>query len=164
MNHVLDANCWAAYAQETLENRTGFGVLAFNNAARDGKIAFDDGDLIIQQYRQCRSGQEGLLNVFIEEMTTLGRLRLVQPLSDAAFYKELKAWGLPKGEHIFFRVAAASSPTKLISDDIDFFDPSKKSCSAKVRQRCKVSGSSPICKNMKKNYGTEVVWLEAFGI
>lgn len=164
MNHILDANCWAAYAQEMLENRAGCGVLSFRNAAQAGKIAFDDGELIIQQYKDCRPGQDGVLSVFLEEMATSGAIRLVVPVTDKAFHKELNSLGLPKGEHIYFRVAAAESPSTLISDDIDFFDPSKKSSSAKVRRKCKLNSSGPVCKRMKKICGVDIVCLESFGI
>lgn len=156
--NVFDANCWCEYVTETLYGAPGVGCKIFEIAAESaGGILMDDGGIARQQYISMkRPYAEELYNVWAEAGTTKGWLKLIDLSGKDAMHKPLKALGLPKSEHIFFRIAVHGAANYIISLDIDFFDPTKKKADSKSKQKAMASGLGPVCKAMKKSYGISI--------
>ncbi len=162
MNYVIDANCWKSYAEETLAMEPGLGTVTFERAKEAGKVILDDGGHIRQQYFECMRGQEGLLAILIETLTTEGKLRLVVPAPAREIRVTMNTLGVPTTEWMYFRCAVVALPSYIVSNDIDFFNPKLKLANAKAHVACKQNPNAPVCKAMRKTHGVQVLWMEAF--
>lgn len=162
MNFVIDANCWKAYAEDNLRMVVGCGQKIFDKARAAGKIAMDEGGHIKHRYLACMPGQEAMLQLFIEELTISGKLKLVVPTATQGVRKDFRELGIPNEEWIFLRTAIACAPSIVISNDVDFFNPKLKAASAKAHRACKENPNAPVCKKMRKSHAVEVLWGEAY--
>ena len=76
--------------------------------------------------------------------------------------KHLNSLGLPPKDQKWVRLAIGCDGRVLVSNDIDFFDPAKKSASAAAKAAVKRSGKGPCSKALQKVYGLQVKLLEDF--
>ncbi len=77
-------------------------------------------------------------------------------------YDELMVFGIPKGEHVYFRVAVHGKAQFLVSIDIDFFDPTKKKAREEEKRKFVLAGKGPVCRHMKRGHSVVVCCPELF--
>lgn len=153
MTNTIDANCWCKYVEEKIAEAPEWGESVFAVAETNGGVLLDDGGLCKQQYIMMKKPYaEQLFDSWAEAATLSGRLKLVDISGKNNFYKELTDIGIPKGEHIFFRVSIHGDANYLVSADSDFFDPAMKGAGAEAKMALLASGKGPVCKHMKKNF------------
>lgn len=163
MRHVIDANCWCLYIDERLSETKDCGHGLFEPANPDARLLFDDGLQMKQQYIDLKKPySEQLFDSWFEAYTLRGQISVVIVKGKANFRKELLKLGLPKGEHIYFRVAAHGCAEFLISGDIDFYDPEKKYVGEKQRLAVLKAGKGPVCRHMRKHHNVTICCPEVF--
>jgi len=84
----------------------------------------------------------------------VGKIRLFD-LSSNECRKHLLALGIPTKDHKWVRLAVGSTGKWIVTDDVDFFDPSKKKADKKTKDKVKCRGG-PCSKALKKVYGIDV--------
>lgn len=153
MKRVIDANCWRLYIDEQLAVATGIGHLLFESEDVSNLILFDEGLQIRHQYSSLKVPySEELFDLWFEKQTLSGQVQLISIKGRANLLDELKKLGVPKGEHVYFRVAVHGQADYLISLDVDFYDPSLKLAGEKKKLSLLNSGKGPVCKHMKKQH------------
>jgi hypothetical protein len=163
VRHVFDANCWRIYLDEKLASCAGVGCKMFEPQKLGIKILFDASFLMRQQYISLRRPYaEELFNHWFEEALIKGRIDLIDISGVPNLFAELKALGVPKGEHVYFRVAVHGKASWLISLDSDFYDPRKKKIGEQAKEKLVRSGSGPVCRHMKKKYALVICCPEVF--
>lgn len=163
MTNVVDANCWYDYVSEDLAKTIGIGTAVFKRAEATGGFLLDAEGIIQQQYIDAQKPYaQQLFESWLERVVLMGALRLVELVGRDNLYKELSSLGLPKKEHVYFKVAVHGRGTFLVSRDIDFFDPSLKKEGGRKRAAALAKANGPICKHMKKVHGVTVCCPDAF--
>lgn len=151
---VFDANCWSSYVDEELSGSAGLASAAFEKAKSLGRILFDGGGLMRQQYLQVKRGfGEDLFEAFFEAGVLSGKVRLVAAAADQQLRQCLLGLGVPQGEHIYFRTAKSGDAKHIISEDIDFFDPTLKQRGEAEKSNARLNSSGCVCKEFRKNHG-----------
>ena len=163
-NVVIDANCWSAYVDESVRGDTkGLAISTYETASKLGAIIFDSGLLIRQQYVQGKRGiGEQLFETFFERGVLSGTVRLVAVNPSKDVFKHLQTLGVPRKEHIYFHTACAGGASHLVSEDIDFFDPTLKGKSALHTRRAKKKGKGRVCREFSKTKGITICCMETF--
>jgi len=160
---VFDANCWRAYVDEKMVGESGVGASMFESRAAEKKILFDADKLMRQQYISLKKPYSGeLFDNWFEGTFFDGGIDIVEIKGKTNIYNELKNLGIPKSEHVYFRVAVHGGATFLVSIDIDFFDPTKKKAGETEKRKLVLSGRGPVCKHMKKGYSVVICCPEVF--
>ena len=98
------------------------------------------------------------LSDWIADQFLSGKLRYFA-LAPNTCYKYLLKLGMPKKDHKWVRLAIGCGGKIIITDDVDFFDPSKKRSDAATKEKIKINGNGPCSKNLRLEYGVEVVTL-----
>jgi hypothetical protein len=160
-NMVIDANVFKAIYEEDIglpsprpERTASAGTIFCANKMH--RLAFiDDGHQVEQEWRdQCPAGQEWF-DAWLAENFANGKIILVNAKEQTKSASKIFQHGFPKSSRDiwYVRIAYAAREyrkefdTSLITEDIDFFDPTKK----KDKNKSKVikSGSGPIAKHLR---------------
>ena len=156
---VIDANAIHAFQAERVNENPGDAHAALTAIYKDDCIALDDSDLCLQEWLNCAGGTApyALLDWVGDELVA-GRIRLF-PLSDNSCRKHLLSVGLPQSDHKWVRLAIGCGGRRIVSGDIDFFDPTKKNASGRIKEAIRKSRSGKCSKQLKKNYNIEIMCL-----
>lgn len=163
---VIDANCWSAYVDEAASGNPGRATDTYKRAQTLGAVLLDEGQLIRQQYLNVRQGfGEAWFNAFFEDGVVRGKVKLVSASGNRDFVKSLKGLGVPASEFIYFKVAISGGATYIISEDIDFFEPSLKKAGHKAeakRTMVKMRATGCVCRYFKNGHGIQIKCMDAF--
>ena len=160
---VFDANCWCERVDEETKKESGRATLAFEKAEADGKIVLDDEGYIKHQYCAARRGfGEKLFDIMFEAYSLRGRILISPKSKNQALGKALRDLGVPRSEHPYFHAANNVEAQFIVSEDIDFFDPSQKQGTAKAKAKAKTQRKGCVCKFARKSLGCEVICLEGY--
>jgi hypothetical protein len=163
MGSTIDANCWKDYVDEKITDNSGIGTAVFSVAQSTGGVLMDAGGICKQQYISMkRPYAEQLFDAWAEEATLSGQLKLVDVSGKENYFKVLGRLGIPKAEHIFFRVAVHGVAKYLVSKDSDFFDPAMKKAGEDEKLALLESGKGPVCVYMKKSHHVKVCSPETY--
>lgn len=155
--NVIDANCWAEYVVDLIEGTEGWGSGIFEFAEANGGFLIDDGGLIRNQYVSVlQPVAEEIYHSWFERETIGGRIELVDVSGKDNYFNELSALGVPKGEHVYFRVSIHGGANYIFSCDCDFFDPTKKKAGEKAKAAAYKSRSSPVVRYMRRTHGVVI--------
>lgn len=154
--HALDANAINTFQKERFGGQAGPAHAAIDIIFQSDCVALDDGGLCQQEWERCAGGAEPLaIKDWVADQMIYGKIRLYR-LCPNTIHKELIRLGLPKDDHKWVRLAIGCGGRIIISDDVDFFDPTKKRATAKVKNRIKDAGKGPCSKKLQKNFQVEI--------
>lgn len=155
--HVVDANVMNAFQKERLLASEGPACAAINAMTNGHFIVLDEGGLCQQEWVDCAGGTFPLaLNDWIADMLIVQKIRLGL-LCEDSMHKELSVLGVPKKDHKWVRLAKGTQSDIIVTDDIDLFDPTKKSSSSKIIAAIKSNSSGPVAKHLRKRHGITVL-------
>jgi hypothetical protein len=121
------------------------------------RILFDAGSIMRQQYVAMKVPYaEEVFSDWFEKGVLKRTVNIVDLRGLKNLFAELISLGIPKKEHVYFRVAVHGQATLLVSLDSDFFDPSKKRAGEKEKKVLLKAANGPVCKHMRKAYGIPV--------
>jgi hypothetical protein len=157
VRYVFDANCWRLYVDEKIDSQNAIGTAMFEPEDDRVKILFDSGLLMRQQYIALKAPYaEEVFNSWFEATVLKGVIDMIEIKGTSYLFAELTKLGVPKGEHVYFKVAINGKATFLVSLDTDLFDPKKKKIGAKEKLAVLKAANGPVCKHMKKNYSIAI--------
>lgn len=172
MEIVIDANIVAGHFKETVlgieigptNNLTASTLTLFNGLGTTDICYLDDGTIIETEWRNPVSNE--WFDAWFGDLLASGKAQLIPASSDEALERRLHTKGFPKARNRdlwYIRTCHAIVNTnpdinvRLITEDIDFYDPRKKGGNAKTRKKIIQNGSGPISKLLRK----ESIWVTA---
>lgn len=159
MGFVVDANAIHAFQNERIGQREDIAHAAIRAIFSKSYVALDTGELCLSEWLQCAGGTYPFaLKDWVYDQMAEGRIRLHTMASNSC-RKHLVALGIPDKDHKWIRLAAVTAHKKLVTEDIDFFDPSQKIASHAAKEKLKESRSGSCARSLRKDYGIDVMCL-----
>lgn len=159
---IFDANCWCERVDEEVGGQGGRATNAFSKAELLGQIVLDDEGHIKHQYCAARRGfGEKLFDLVFEAYALRGKVLIAPRNRDPALTRALRTVGVPNGEHAYFHAANTVGAEYLVSEDIDFFDPTLKRANAQAKARAKQRRNGCACR-LARNMGCEVYCIDGY--
>lgn len=165
MNLVIDANIFKGFYQETVlelnEDKislTGSTLKLFDSENKT--IYMDEGNQIESEWRNLVSPE--WFNAWLIYELESGNVVNIPIENHETILKALKTKGFPSsGDKWYVRTAVTLAEqmdeAKFITEDMDFYDPKKKSLNAKARENVMRSKSSVIRKYLLKKASLIVI-------
>jgi hypothetical protein len=164
---VVDANILKAFYEKNVlsinQNLTGCPEQVFS---RLRKIYIDDGGKIEHEWRSLVDQE--WFNVWLAREITSGRIESIPVKNHQNTCKKLRAYGFPSSKDIWYIRTAKeisiinNSKCVLLTEDIDFFDPKKKSLSGNARVKVLKSNNSNLKKILEKEENIAVMCIFIF--
>ena len=162
---VIDANIVAGHYKETVlciaiglkNNLTASTVPLFNGLGANDTCYLDEGTVIENEWRAPVSPE--WFDAWFSDLLASGKAQIIPARPNQALEKRLRDKGFPQARNRdmwYVRTCCAvlqSQPfdvVRLITEDIDFYDPTKKLGSAKTRRKTIEDGGGPVRKLLKK--------------
>ncbi|GAA4772476.1 hypothetical protein [Novosphingobium ginsenosidimutans] len=159
--HAVDANAIHQFQEERVNGSPGIGHTCIEAILSNACIALDEEGHCLQEWLQCAGGKFPFaLGDWVADQAVHGKIKYYE-LSSNSIRKHLNSLGIPTSDHKWIRLAIGSKGFVIVTNDIDFFDPSKKNATAKVKDKIKASGG-PCSKMLSKCYGITVRWTASF--
>lgn len=168
---VIDANVFHAFFYETFQGkthaeRTASAMPIFSSLGSKLVAFVDAGELIESEWRQVCQGAGEWFTAWLENAILQGHVYQVESSTDKLLNKRYCGAGFPRGRDIcYVRVAHGLTQVCkrtrpwIIAEDIDFFDPTKKSAGKKAEVLR--SGNGPIAHLLRAD-GIEVACIATF--
>jgi hypothetical protein len=162
---VIDANVFKAYFDAVTgenPNTTADPTPIFEDC--NAPIYIDSGGQIESEWRAVASNE--WFEPFLAKEMTSDRVREAKTDVNSWAKSDLKNLGFPvdSRDKWYIRLSAALAKrggrTVLITEDVDFYDPTKKGDTAS-RARLLDKCAGPVCKCLKKKLKVEVVSVKA---
>lgn len=160
--HAVDANAIHKFQEERIRDESGLAHACIEAITANDCIALDEGGLCLQEWIECAGGKFPFaLTDWVADQAVIGKIRYY-PLVSNNVRKHLLSLGLPNKDHKWVRLAIGSEGRIIVTNDVDFFDPTKKNASSASKQEVKAKGSGPCSKALLKEYGVTVRCVDAF--
>jgi hypothetical protein len=170
METVIDAQVVSGYFQETVcevESRlTERAALVFERVGSEDQVFLDDGGIIEHEWR----------NVVEPEWFDVWYARLLQ--EDAAvrvcvntchaLCRQLERKGFPRGSRDVWYVRTAKAVVDrfgqaiIVTEDMDFYDPTQKKGTAKQRMRILLSGDGQVARHLHRRENIAVKCVASY--
>jgi len=153
----FDANFFAAFMQELTSGTPETAVQAETKAEGMGSIAADSQGLVLQEWKDATGAHA---REFVEEWISdaLRELRIV--LFDTTgchiCRRDVLGRGMPKKDAKRLSIYKDVGTDIVISDDIDFFEPTEADCGPRRREKLCLGRSGSLCRHIEKSYGVAI--------
>jgi hypothetical protein len=147
---TVDANVMAGFTKSLISETSTDAYKIVERIKAGQGFAIDVGDLIkTQWFETC--GRAVFGQWFVSQLQT-GRIRMVTPLLANNHKRCLrKDCGMPmRGEVIYVSVAAATTIRYIVTEDIDFWEPSAKRRDEKSKARIRTRREGAVCRYLSK--------------
>lgn len=153
---VVDANVINKFQGERLAD-PGLAHEALASIFSCGHIALDEGGQCRQEWIECAAGTHPFaLDDWINDRLVDQAIQLY-PTTPDSMHKALTALGMPKKDHKWVRLAIATAAASLVTEDVDFIDPTKKKADEKTKSKLKATCKGPVSKALRKCFGVQVM-------
>lgn len=153
---IIDANVFKGYFQAEFNKAhslCGCPKSLLSKATKENQIFHDKGLIMEQEWRNVVSGEwfEGwLASALAADIISYTSAEKV-----ASIEKQMLSKGFPVGRDIVYVRAALSIASKkgkcdFFTEDIDFYDPTKKNCNSANRRKILQNSSGPVAKILNK--------------
>lgn len=166
MKVVIDANVFQAYYQKNLHgnlpNVTGDPSDLFERILLGTvRITFDESDHIKSEWE--RVVEREWFGRWFSKMLMDGDIQFVA-LAPCDFLCHMQQHGFPRSKDVrYLQTAMASkcddSQVYLVSEDMDFFDPTKKASGLATRHRIMKDGATRITNYLRKKQNIQVACI-----
>lgn len=159
MSFVVDANAIHAFQEERVAETEGIAVSAVSAILEKSHIALDKEEICYQEWIGCAGGKFPFaLSDWVSDQLISGGI-VLYGLAPNTCRKRLTQLGIPQKDHKWVRLAVGSGGFRLVTNDVDFFDPTKKKAPANVKAKIKDNRSGECAKALKKEYNVSVMCL-----
>lgn len=156
---TFDANSIAMFQSERTRSIVGDAHQAIAAIQSIGCIALDIEGLCFQEWLACAGGKHPIaLEDWVTASLNDGYIRMYK-LADTKCRKHLLSLGLPSDDHKWVRLAIGCGGNRIVSEDVDFFDPSKKRAPAAIKEKLKANRTGACAKALRKAYNVSVMCI-----
>ena len=158
MDIIIDANIIASYNQESVHGvdvtLTDGTEAIFERVGVQDRVYLDDEEQIENEWR--RMAEPEWFEAWYAGLLASDAAMLVPVDGCSDLRKKLEGYGFPRGSRDFWylrtakAVAEAFNGAVLVTEDMDFFEPSKKSVSGKQRDKILLCNGGRIAKHLRK--------------
>jgi len=157
---ALDANAIHAFQDERLNAVDGEAHAAISRIFEEGCIALDLEGQCLQEWTDTAAGHIPFaLTDWVNDQLATGNIRLFQ--TRGSFFRDLNSLGLPKKDHKWVKLAISCDGKTIVTNDIDFFDPTAKSATEAKKLKLKERGGK-CSKALSKKYGVSILCMVRF--
>ena len=154
---TVDANVMKKFNRDFLAHEDSSLTILIEQTLTLHGIVIDIGDKVQHEwFTQCPSA---LFKEWFVQNMKLGRIRMVKPFIAEQHKRELLTkLGFPKRGYDLTYVAVANVTQKryIVTEDIDFFDPTKKHAENQTKEKIKRERSGPVCRYLRREMGIVV--------
>lgn len=113
---------------------------------RNGVIEFEWGNLVDRYW----------FKAWLSDQLTNGIIQYIEPLKDLSVESKIKAAGFPSGRDIVYVRVGMGIVNRIgkcdfYTEDLDFYEPSKKGCTSSQRLKILSTSSGKVAKILIKN-------------
>ena len=156
---VVDANIIVLFQEERVSGNIGEAVAAIEDIVRHNCIALDPGRHCLQEWIEGAEGTFPFLLVdWVDQMIVSGRIKYFD-LHGNTIRKHLLQIGLPQKDHKWVRLAIGCKGKKIVTEDIDFFDPKLKTAKNHQKAKAKQTQSGSCARALQRTYSIAVMCL-----
>ncbi len=154
---IVDANVFKGFYESEMGNAhtlSGCPIKLMSKCTPDTPIYHDVGRIIENEWQQVVDYD--WFTTWLSVQLLAGKISYVEPKHDNELEKKMANVGFPKGRDIVYARVCLSvvdlkgQPCTLYTEDLDFYDPKQKKCTAKTRAKLLLAATGPICKILKK--------------
>jgi hypothetical protein len=158
---VVDANVMCAFTKSMIQKADTAYTRLIESAMTATGLAVDDKDQIVQQWLDT-CGQQ-VFGEWLVRQLTAGLVRPVATELEKRHINKLrKDFGFPASryEATYILVAHASDPHMLVTEDIDFHDPTAKVQGSARRAQIMAEKCGPVCRYLRRTLKISVCSAE----
>lgn len=160
---VVDASAISAFQKERISGESAMATTAMGLISKKTPIVLDAEGHCLQEWMDCAAGTHPFaLSAWVADQFTAGTIEYGSFCPDT-LHKTLNGHGLEKKDHKWVRLCAGATAPYLITNDIDFFDPTKKKGDTKTRIKIMSDRTGPCAKFLRKKLGIEVMTFDHVG-
>lgn len=155
---AADSNVLIQMQKERLESETREEGKLARDVLNHTYLALDIDDHCLNEACECVNGPfSEELRTWATQLENDGKLRRLAVEKDAHFIKKISQEGLPKKDHKWASLGKHECVNYILTEDIDFYQPSDKSCKSEVKERRKNNRNGEMLKLLRKEASVEVV-------
>jgi hypothetical protein len=156
---AVDANAIHAFQKERISQSPDVGMSAISAIIEKHVIAIDIERLCYQEWLDCAAGTYPFaLQDWITFQIGDGKIEFHE-LAPNTCRKKLLEYGLPQRDHKWIRLSIGCKGFRLVTEDIDFFDPKLKKRPNEDKEAAKQARKGHCCKSLKDDFGVVVMTL-----
>lgn len=169
MGIVVDANILAGFFKEIIVGKqcdlTICPEKIFENAGKEYKIFLDDGGHIEKEWEEVVDRE--WFKAWLEKMFDNDAVIQISTKTYYQLKEKIRKLGFPNSKDIWYvRVAKSISEiegdAELISEDLDFYDPKKKTLTGDKRITFLLRGKGKVAKYLRKSEDINVICVQNF--
>lgn len=154
---IIDANVFKGFYQAelgTMHMLCGCPSSLFNKATAANPIFHDSGGIIESEWVAVVDRE--WFEPWLANQLIAGLIAYTEQKKDAGLERNLVNLGFPGGrDFVYIRtglgiISTNKSHCRFFTEDLDFYDPTKKGCPAKTRNSILRSSAGPVAKLLKK--------------
>lgn len=154
---IVDANFINYFQKERIGQCVGMYSEIIEHIKSTGPIIIDAEGHCKQEWVECAGGRHPYaLEDWISDLLLERLIKLHDNSNIRALALELRSLGVPQEDQKWLNLAANSKSSYILSDDIDFFDPTQKKSSERQKNTAKRSRNAPVRRCMRRNYNVEI--------
>jgi len=155
---VIDANSIYGFQMERLKNHHGVARKAVTHIFNKGFIATDDGNFIIEEWCKCAGFDRFGINLrdWYADRLHEGKIKPYRVNKPTPINRALGGFKMKLADRMYVFTAVESKSAMIVTYDIDFHDPKKKSAKKAEKIKIKKSKKGPVCKYIQKTLGIRV--------
>jgi hypothetical protein len=148
---AVDANMMVQFQRERVLQTYGQASTCLDRILMNTYLALDEGDLCVIEYYQSLPGAlSEEIKSWITQKINDGKLRLLPFGNYQQAVQRCKQAGLPRKDHRWIKLCTHDCVTHLLTDDIDFYDPTAKNGSQSEKARAKIKRKGKMLKIVEK--------------
>jgi hypothetical protein len=159
----FDANFFAIFISACATGESQSAIQAENKAEELGQIVADEGGLILQEWKDATgSHAREFVEEWINDALLELRIKLFKSSGCSICRADVVRRGMPHKDAKRLSIYKDVGTGVIISNDIDFFEPSEANCSPRRRERLCFERKGSLCRHVEKEYGIAIYTYEAF--
>jgi hypothetical protein len=155
---AVDANAMHAFQIGRLSDVDTAETRALEHILNTTYLALDDQQICVQEWLNCMPGPFGEeVKDWMDLLLNNGKLRYLPAPPCPQITRRCRQGGLPPSDMKWIKLCAHECVDWFLTEDIDFFDPTRKRASAAAKARAKLNRNGPMLRLIRQATGTEVI-------
>lgn len=160
---VVDASSVTLFQKARVLGDDGPAVAGMEHILSDGQIVMDAANLMLQEWMDSSSfsshDKESLMS-WVSDQHQRGKIILHEYVNDAHGIRRMRQFGMKGRDPKYILTAQQSGSFAVISDDVDFFDPTARRRGARSVNRAKQNRCGPVVAYARRNLGIEISTID----